>query len=215
MADGCDVAPSWSDERFEQRDRMQVSDAMTVHRRLGTMGVIAALLPMIGCHRSAVASGGDCIPFPGLGPPGIAVTLPVVADGANDEVLLVGSVADSLTGRILKGAVVRLLRIDAQPPDSSFALSTDSGQFTVRGIRPGRYRYRVLTVNFHPAQGTIDLRPGRDTLQVTMKPSPVQICSVRLTRLDEELTPPIGSGPATSPTAAPRGTAVGARPERR
>ncbi len=157
---------------------MKIGDPTTVLRWCGTVGVIVALFAAIGCHRTALP---ECVPFPQLGPPNVPVALPTVADGAKGDALLVGTVADSLTGRILHGAVLRLLSIDPQHPDSNFEYSTDAGQFTMRGLRPGRYRYRVLAVNFHPTQGMVDLRPGTDTLQIRMRPSEVQICSVRLT----------------------------------
>jgi len=150
--------------------------AMMIRRWCG-FGAIIAPLAAIGCHRTATPT--NCQPYTQLGPAGSVASLPTVANAPKGEALLVGTVADSQTGQILNGARVLLIRVDAQHPDSTLVLTTAEGQFTVRGLRPGRYQYRILSVSFEQRRGTVELTPGIDTLQVEMRRGP-PICSIRL-----------------------------------
>jgi carboxypeptidase family protein len=106
--------------------------------------------------------------------------LPTVVDAPKSEALLIGSVADSLTGQIMHGARVLLIQLDSQHPDTVAAITEADGQFTLRGIRPGRYQYRVLAVGFQQRRGMVELAPGLDTLQVKLKQG-LALCDVRAT----------------------------------
>jgi hypothetical protein len=60
---------------------------------------------------------------------------------------LIGFVADSLSTRPMKDALVLLIRIDSSVRDTTRVLSNEMGQFAV-GLQPGLYRYLVGSINF-------------------------------------------------------------------
>jgi len=150
----------------------------TVVRRCRGKAAIFGLIATIGCHRNPPAAA--CVPYPQLGPVGSAASLPTVVDAPKSEALLIGSVADSLTGQIMHGARVLLIQLDSQHRDTVAAITEADGQFTLRGIRPGRYQYRVLAVGFQQRRGMVELAPGLDTLQVKLKQG-LALCDVRAT----------------------------------
>lgn len=105
-----------------------------------------------------------------------SLNVPAIAGRAT----LVGYVADSITGRGLRGGVILLRATMPESRDSAAAYSDSTGGFSIGGLRAGRYQYTVRSVNFSMKRGSIDLRQGIDTLRVSLVRGP-PLCNVRMT----------------------------------
>jgi hypothetical protein len=146
-------------------------------RRLTAL--VCSVCAIVACRTMAKSSPiEDCHPFGQVAPEGTPLTLPVVAPGVQQgSAVLIGYVADSTSGRGVRLAAVLLVSFDKR--DSVAASSDSTGRFTIDGVRPGRYRYIVRSVNFQQRRDSLDVRPGIDTLRVVLARGP-PLCSVRL-----------------------------------
>jgi hypothetical protein len=83
-----------------------------------------------------------------------------------------GTVTDS-TGRRLRGAEIRVA-------DGSVRTTTsDSGQFLMKGLKPGKTEFLVRALGFGAATFTTELRAGRTRqMRVILRPSTVQLSTI-------------------------------------
>jgi hypothetical protein len=87
---------------------------------------------------------------------------------------IAGLVVDS-SGRRLRGA--QILVADG----SVRTTSSDSGQFLLRGLKPGKTEVLVRALGFGPAAFTMDLRAGRTRqVRVILTPATVQLSTIRI-----------------------------------
>jgi hypothetical protein len=153
---------------------------MTVRRiRADRFAVLAwSLLSLAGCRAAAQSFAiEDCRPFGQVVPEGTTLSLPAAAPAASRGMAtLIGYVADSTSGRGVGRTVVLLVNADR---GDSVVASTDSvGRFSVDGLRVGRYRYTIRSVNFQQRRDSIAIRPGVDTLRAVITRGP-PLCSVK------------------------------------
>jgi hypothetical protein len=155
---------------------------MALRREKGMMrlsAVVFTVCALVGCRTIAkLPPSEDCHPFAQVAPEGTPLALPVVAaDVQQGKAVLIGYVADSTSGRGVGQAVVLLVSFEKR--DSVAAYSDSTGRFTIDGVRPGRYRYVVRSVNFQQRRDSLEVQPGIDTLRVVLTRGP-PLCSVRL-----------------------------------
>jgi hypothetical protein len=145
--------------------------------------VLCCFVSVNACHSRGLPAldDTDCEPYAQVAPEGTTPRLPSAAPTVlTGSAAVVGYVADSATGRALRGAVVRLASGGRTARDTVFTQSDSVGSFSISGLRPGAYTMSVLSVNFHPLRETLDVREGLDTLRVSLGRGP-PICHVRLT----------------------------------
>lgn len=121
---------------------------------------------------------------------GLTLGMPDPAHAQQTKVNITGQVVEQTTQEPIEQATVRLL----QPKDSSMVrgtVSTQDGQFTLKGVRPGNYLLNISFVGFDPIYKTI---------RVTGKSDPVKVGKQELTdasiRLAEAVV--IGKAPEVS-----------------
>src|SRR5439155_10232655 len=87
---------------------------------------------------------------------------------------IAGVVVDS-SGRRLRGA--QILVADG----SARTVSSDSGQFLLRGLKPGKTEFLIRALGFGPASFTTELRAGRTRqVRVILTPATVQLSTIRV-----------------------------------
>jgi hypothetical protein len=127
-------------------------------------------------HKSPSTS--TCDPFSQVG--ARAARLPALQpDIVHGERTLIGFVADSNTGRGVRGAV--LILAGPSRVDKDRIVYTDSlGGFWFGGLANGRYGYTVRSSNFVQRRDSVRIDAPVDTLIVTLVRGP-GLCDVRVT----------------------------------
>lgn len=141
--------------------------------------VFGLALVIVSCGASVAQSPGQqCDPFEQLAAQGTKLELPTT-DSLMDagHTALVGYVADSLTGRAIRNALVRLHTIGDEGSDSASTMSDAHGGFALGHLRRGLQRYEILSPNFQRSRGVISLEHDVDTLRIRLTRG-TGLCSV-------------------------------------
>lgn len=139
-----------------------------------------AIQPSRALTVSARDSVARCVPqYPGL--LNAAAKLPLLPEPRGvGNLVLIGYVADSGTGRGLSGARV-LLRPATQQALARWhdTVYTDAAAgFVFSSVKPGSYEYIAQAMNFGAGRGSIDISSKAETLRVRLRR--VGLCGVTL-----------------------------------
>ncbi|MFL5530551.1 MAG: TonB-dependent receptor plug domain-containing protein, partial [Gemmatimonadales bacterium] len=109
---------------------------------------------------------------------------------------IAGKVSDAATGQPLEAA-----RVVLAGPNRVETTGQD-GQYTFRGVAPGRYLLRVLRLGYQPAGDTVQVAAGEVVAHnFTMTLSPVQLDELVTTATGQQSRLEIGNSIATIPAA--------------
>ena len=144
------------------------------------IGILSIAVLMTGCRTHPSSVGKYDCPNPySLAAETLPPRIPTEVNGIPDGTVVVGTVVDSVSGRGVISALVRLIGIAPNGKDSALGRADSSGAFTIVGVRPGRYRLSAGAANYRLDQDSIAVRPGLDTVQIVLKRG-APICRVTL-----------------------------------
>ncbi len=152
------------------------------HARLLLLGVWVCVANWSCTRRYSPASGISCNPFQQVTSRAAkvpSVLFPFPSGGA----VLLGYVADSVTGNGLRGAELSLIRRASDGSTDTTATYSDSaGGFEIHVPVRGRYYYSVRSLNFAMVRDSIEVTIAAETLRVMMRRG-ASLCDVRLTKV--------------------------------
>jgi hypothetical protein len=141
-------------------------------------GLAAATATLAGCHRDPewnvmnMEAVCDTVPPPVRPGENLRAVVPTDVHSARDSAVVVGTVTEVITGRVIAGAAVILTR-GADTSSLAQRVATvrtnSSGGFVV-SVAPGAYTFTPRVIGQLPVRQSLTLRAGEvDTLRLEMR----------------------------------------------